>query len=82
MIKVIGEALAKSLGARILEFSTLGTRNWSARSARNPATVDNVSVSASTGPVFKDGTVLKNLVGGGGRRVGACAGTADKRCQR
>ena len=62
---VIGEALANGEEARILGFGTFDTRNRPARTARNPRTGENVSVAASTVPVFKAGKTLKDAVGTG-----------------
>ena len=63
--EVIGEALANGQDARILGFGTFGTRNRPARTARNPRTGENVSIAASTVPVFKPGKTLKDVVAGG-----------------
>ena len=65
VFEAIGKALANGEEARILGFGTFGTRNRPARSARNPRTGENVSVVASTVPVFKAGKTLKDAVGGG-----------------
>ena len=62
---MIGEALADGEDVRILGFGTFGTRARPARIARNPRTGENVSVAASTVPVFKPGRPLRSAVGGG-----------------
>ena len=59
---VIREALANGDDARILGFGTFGTRNRTARSARNPRTGASMAVAASTVPVFKAGRTLKDAV--------------------
>ncbi len=65
VFEVIGEALANGEEARILGFGTFGTRNRPARTARNPRTGEALSVAASTVPVFKAGTRLKDAVSNG-----------------
>ena len=65
MFEVIGEALANGEDVRILGFGTFATRERPARTARNPRTGENVSVPASTVPVFKPGRPLRNAVSGG-----------------
>ena len=62
VFEVIGEALANGQDARILGFGTFGTRNRPARTARNSRTGENVSIAASTVPVFKPGKTLKDVV--------------------
>ena len=65
VFETIGEALANGEEARILGFGTFGTRNRPARTARNPRTGENVTVAASTVPVFKAGKPLKDAVNSG-----------------
>ena len=60
--EVIGEALANGEDARILGSGTFGTRNRPARTARNPRMGENVSIAASTVPVFRLGKTLKDVV--------------------
>ena len=67
VFEAIGEALANGEEARILGFGTFGTRNRPARTGRNPRTGENVSIAASTVPVFKPGKTLRDTVGGGRR---------------
>ena len=63
VFEVIGQALANGEEARILGFGTFGTRNRPARTGRNPRTGENVSIAASTVPVFKPGKTLRETVG-------------------
>ena len=63
---VISESLANGEDVRVFGFGTFGTRERPARVARNPRTGENVSVAASTVPVFKPGRSLRNAVGGAG----------------
>ena len=65
VFEVIGEALANGEEARILGFGTFAARNRPARTARNPRTGENLSIAASTVPVFKPGKTLKDAVGNG-----------------
>ena len=58
VFEAIGQALANGEEARILGFGTFGTRNRPARTGRNPRTGENVSIAASTVPVFKPGKTL------------------------
>ena len=62
---VIAEALADGEDVRVLGFGAFGTRNRSARTARNPRTGEPIPVAASTVPVFKPGATLRNAVEGG-----------------
>ena len=62
VFEVIGEALANGEDARILGSGTFGTRNRPARTARNPRMGENVSIAASTVPVFRLGKTLKDVV--------------------
>ena len=62
VFETIGEALVSGEEVRILGFGTFGTRNRSARIARNPRTGETLSVAASTVPVFKAGNTLKEAV--------------------
>ena len=64
VFEAIGQALANGEEARILGFGTFGTRNRPARTGRNPRTGENVSIAASTVPVFKPGKTLRDTVGG------------------
>ena len=61
---LISESLANGEDVRIFGFGTFGTRERPARTARNPRTGENVSVAASTVPVFKPGRSLRNTVRG------------------
>ena len=63
---VISESLANGEDVRIFGFGTFGTKERPARTARNPRTGENVSVAASTVPIFKPGKSLRNAVRGGG----------------
>ena len=62
VFEVIGEAMANGEDARILGSGTFGTRNRPARTARNPRMGENVSIAASTVPVFRLGKTLKDVV--------------------
>lgn len=62
VFEVIGEALANGEEARILRLGTFATRNRPARTAQNPRTGEQVTVAASTVPVFKADRPLKNAV--------------------
>ena len=62
VFEAIGEALVNGEEARILGFGTFRTRNRPPRTARNPRTGENVTVAASTVPVFKAGKPLKDAV--------------------
>ena len=65
VFETIGEALANGEEARILGFGTFDARNRPARTARNPRTDANLSIAASTVPVFKAGKPLKDAVNSG-----------------
>ena len=65
VFEVIGEALANGEEARILGFGTFATRDRPARTAQNPRTGEKVTVAASTVPVFKAGSPLKDAVNSG-----------------
>ena len=58
----ISEALAAGEDVRIAGFGTFTTRIRSARTGRNPRTGETLLFPASTTPVFKPGTVLRNSV--------------------
>jgi len=59
----IGEALENNEETQILGFGTFRTKNHPARTARNPHTGENLSIPASTVPVFKADKTLKDAVG-------------------
>ena len=58
----IGDALAKGEDVRFPGFGAFDARNRPARTARNPRTAENMTVAASTVPVFKAGKTLKDAV--------------------
>ncbi len=62
---VIDEALVNGEEAQILGFGTFGARNRPARTARIPRTGEDLSIPASTVPVFKAGKTLKDAAGSG-----------------
>ncbi|MCY4004184.1 MAG: HU family DNA-binding protein [Rhodospirillales bacterium] len=62
VFETIGDALAIGEEARILGFGRFAIRNRLGRTARDPRTGENVTVAASTVPVFKAGKPLKDAV--------------------
>ena len=62
VFEVVREALASGEEVRISGFGTFGTRRRPARTGRNPRTGENLSIQASTAPVFKPGKALKDAV--------------------
>ena len=65
VLESIAEALAKEEAVRIAGFGTFATKSRNARTGRNPATGESVSIAASKAPSFKPGKALKDAVNAG-----------------
>jgi DNA-binding protein HU-beta len=65
VIEAIAEALVRREQVRIAGFGLYATRDRPARAGRNPRTGEPVAVAASTAPVFKPATALRDTVNSG-----------------
>ena len=61
-IESIEETLEKKEKVQLIGFGTFEPRNRAARIGRNPRTKEEISILASTVPVFKAGKALKDIV--------------------
>ena len=61
-IESIKETLGKKEKVQLIGFGTFEPRNRAARIGRNPRTKEEISILASTVPVFKAGKALKDIV--------------------
>jgi len=62
VFKNITDALAKGDKVQVIGFGTFSTRKREARKGRNPATREEITIPATTVPVFKAGKGLKDRV--------------------
>jgi DNA-binding protein HU-beta len=62
MIESIEETVAKGEKVQLVGFGTFQPRTRAARMGRNPRTKEEISIAASTVPVFKAGKEFKDLV--------------------
>ncbi|MFY9114882.1 MAG: HU family DNA-binding protein [Dethiobacteria bacterium] len=62
VFKNITDALAKGDKVQVIGFGTFATRKREARKGRNPATREEITIPATTVPVFKAGKGLKDRV--------------------
>ena len=61
-MEVVSDAIAKGDNVQLIGFGTFGSRERSARIARNPKTGSTVTVAAKTVPTFKAGKALKEAI--------------------
>ena len=61
-IESVKETLEKKEKVQLIGFGTFEPRNRAARIGRNPRTKEEISIPASTVPIFKVGKVLKDIV--------------------
>ncbi|NLZ28991.1 MAG: HU family DNA-binding protein [Firmicutes bacterium] len=62
VFKNITDALAEGDKVQVIGFGTFSTRKREARKGRNPATREEITIPATTVPVFKAGKGLKDRV--------------------
>lgn len=62
VFKNITDALTKGDKVQVIGFGTFSTRKREARKGRNPATKEEITIPATTVPVFKAGKGLKDKV--------------------
>lgn len=62
ILNTITEALTKDEKVVLVGFGTFETRKRAERKGRNPATAEELTIPASTQPVFKAGKGLKEKV--------------------
>lgn len=62
MIESIEETVAKGEKVQLVGFGSFEPRARAARMGRNPRTKEEISIAATTVPVFKAGKKFKNLI--------------------
>ncbi|MBA7708980.1 DNA-binding protein HU [subsurface metagenome] len=62
ILKNVSDCLAKGDTVGLVGFGTFGIRKRAARMARNPRTVEKISIPAKSVPFFKAGKILKERV--------------------
>ena len=61
-VESVEEALEKGEKVQLIGFGSFEVRQRAARKGRNPQTKEEITIKASTAPVFKAGKSLKNKV--------------------
>lgn len=61
-VETVEEALEKKEKVQLIGFGTFETRERSERKGRNPRTKEEITIPASTAPVFKAGKEFKERV--------------------
>ena len=61
-VESVEEALENGEKVQLVGFGTFETREWAARTGRNPRTKEEIQIPASTVPVFKAGKEFKEKV--------------------
>jgi len=61
-VAAVAEALANDEKVVLIGFGTFEARKRAARKGRNPQTKEEITIPASTAPVFKAGKTLKDIV--------------------
>lgn len=61
-LTLVGEELRENRKIRIAGFGRFETRDYLARTGRNPKTGEKIEIKASKVPVFKAGKILKETV--------------------
>lgn len=63
-VSTIEETLKKEEKVVLIGFGTFEVRKRAARKGRNPQTKQEITIAASTAPVFKAGKAFKDLING------------------